>query len=218
MILAQLAVTTMLAVPNPACSIGTSFGRPTVEHTVLIASATGETEVIDVVATFPLAQPISQTVAHRFRVERTLPSDAPLAPGQTFLVIPWGYDGGCRREVFEEPWMPAGERGVFVLGPHRVHDSGERVVDLLGWHAPYPQGAFLRYMQPVPVPRERGEWLSVDELFDLVSALPPYPIGVAGADHHQHVIDAIVAGPVEWSARFPGTAILALARIVAGLR
>ncbi len=210
-ILAQLSAIAIAASPG-VCSIGTSFGPPPETTTVVVAVATGEFEVVSTEFVEGLAPPAPrETIAHRFRVARAYGPDSGVEVGETFLVVPWGYNAGCEREVFEDPWVPPGDRGLFRLEAGRVAESGEPLFDQLGWHAPYPHGAFLDGYQPVPVP-DRAEWLSADELFDLMRRLPRMDRRDPG--YGEAIGAAFNQLPAEWSRRFPGSAILRIAELI----
>lgn len=206
MILAQIALATILAAPAE-CTRANIFGRPDASVDVVVATALGEIEVVAVDPDPILAFPVERTVAHRFLVDRVLAPNDRIAEGDQLLIIPWGYDDACRRTVLTEEWMPAGSRGLFQFSGGRASSGGERLIDLYARHQPYPQGAFLRYMQMVEVPEDTGEWLSADEYFDLLEAVPaPDPDDPSGRRLRQ-TLEILEAGPAVWTTRFPGTQI-----------
>lgn len=114
--------------------------------------------------------------AQRFVVIRAdLPDSnaGTLAPGDTFHVVPWGYEADC-------DWIPwpgsvvwtTDSPVVFRLGAPRIGTttSAPLVFDELGWHAPYPSGRFLRSRLQGVTGRE--DWLPATAYFDFVASLP----------------------------------------------
>jgi hypothetical protein len=69
-------------------------------------------------------------------------------------------------------WVTPGDTVAFLLTPTRdPGPSGSTpVYDLLGWHQPYPVGEFIPYWRRTP--QEDQDWLSVEEFFHLLQALP----------------------------------------------
>jgi len=90
-----------------------------------------------------------------------------------FVAVPWTVGCGCAEEGWDEPvWVTPGETVVFLLTKtrRRAPWTGPPVFDVLGWHQPYPVGAFIPFWRRTR--EEPGRWLSVPEFYELLKALP----------------------------------------------
>ncbi len=90
-----------------------------------------------------------------------------------FVAVPWTVGCGCAEEGWDEPvWVPPGDTVTFLLSRtrKRVPWDGPPVFDVLGWHQPYPVGEFIPFWRWTR--KEPEDWLTVQEFFDLLQALP----------------------------------------------
>jgi hypothetical protein len=206
------------------CSIGTNLIRSTAETPVIIAVATGETTIVPLPpppdglhGLLALPDSVRQVVAHRFRVVEMTGAGPRLSAGETFLAVPWGYDAACDLTLWiDDGWVPAGAEAVFLGAAWREEARGERILDTLGYHGPYPYGWALRFEGTPPPPEDRAEWLSAREYFELVNTLPTRPASESRAargaaiERHMATLDERVRTV------FPGSEILRRVREAAG--
>lgn len=93
--------------------------------------------------------------------------------GGLFVAVPWTLGCGCAEVGWNQlTWVAPGDTVAFLLTPTRdPGPSGSMpVYDVLGWHQPYPVGDFIKYW---PRSAQAGsEWLSVEEFYQLLQALP----------------------------------------------
>ena len=97
-------------------------------------------------------------------------------PAGRFVGVPWTVGCGCADEGWDQPdWVPPGDTVIFILTEtrRRVPWNGPPVFDVLGWHQPYPVGEFIPYWRWYR--EEPEEWLTVQEFFGLLQALPEEP-------------------------------------------
>ncbi len=90
-----------------------------------------------------------------------------------FVAVPWTVGCGCAEEGWDEPgWVTPGDTVVFLLNKtrRRVPWTGPPVFDVLGWHQPYPVGAFIPFWRRTR--EEPGSWLSAPEFYELLTVLP----------------------------------------------
>jgi hypothetical protein len=131
-----------------------------------------------------------------------------LAAGDSIIAVPWQYDEVCDFEVWgEREWVPEGADAVFTISDFREHE-GVLVSDQLGWHSPYPQGAFLEYEARQARPVDRSEWLTPREYYDMVLALPALDSTSSRAERAREIERVIENGNPQWRARFPGNELL----------
>ena len=123
-----------------------------------------------------LLRPVG-TWAQRFVVKSiALPEAAmwPLAVGDTFAVTPWAYVADCSTIPWQSSavWVQGESEVVFRISSPRSRAASPAypAFDVLGWHAPYPAGAFLRTGRPGDATRDG--WMPASIYFDFVSALP----------------------------------------------
>ena len=184
------------------CSIGASFGTITPSTYLILARPLADSAFapMDDSTWARLERPgpsrPAGTWAQRFAVTRVaLPEGAawPLAVGDTFLVTPWAYVADCSRIPWTSSsvWVRGEPEVVFRISSPRSPVAAAPVAafDVLGWHAPYPSGAFLRTGKPGDA--TRAGWLPASAYFDFVSALPRVPLGEAGRRQPPEVRSAI---------------------------
>lgn len=161
-------------------------------------------------------------VAHEFVVREFLPIvgrnlSTPIdrrdfAASDTFLAVPWAHDEACNWVAWREAaWVPSGAEAVFRVSRTRF-SYGRQVVDLLGWYGPYPYGDSLRVKAGVPVPGDRGDWLSPSEFMSLQWQLPNLAPERTRSEQLRDIEDRFRRGPTDWLERFPGPEILRRAR------
>jgi len=200
---------------GPVCDIVTTFGSPpTADRAVTLAVATGERVAVPVpeYAKRALPDSITEVIAYRFVVLESVGGPR-LVSGDSFLVVPWGYDEACRPMLWEGgEWVPSGAESVFRHGEPGRESGGQGVFDVSGWHSPYPYGAFLKYGGTPSPPEDRTEWLSARDYFGLLSVLPPPDPLVSRLERLRRIESAYRAGPPHWAVTFPGDQILRSAR------
>ena len=183
-----------LAAPTPArespdaarrCSISTSLGPVRASQPVMLVEPLAdsaraflhELDWNEFGYVFErVAAPADSTWGRVFRVIAVSQGTdrVSVQPGDEIVAVPWEYDASCVRTLWTEPLLAwAGpERQVFLHGRARGHAGGDRpVIDVMGWHDPYPSADFLSGSNRPP----RDEWLSADVYFDLLAALPRSP-------------------------------------------
>jgi hypothetical protein len=107
-----------------------------------------------------------QAWGQRFEV---VEADSAVHPGQSLVVVPWGYGPNCGPLLWSESfvWVDPGAEVVFFLP---LLDDGVEGFDVLGWHYPYPTCVLIEHEAPgIP---ERDEWMTASEYYDLARALP----------------------------------------------
>lgn len=198
----QITVALAAATSLPECSITLPFESPSEDRAVVLARASGQTEVVPATPDPLYGGTLGPPVAHRFEVVQAAGGSGLVEAGDTFLAVPWGYGDACERLEFEGEWVPEGEIGLFyVVDGTRV--GQELVIHVPGGHLPYPQGAMFRYyMMDQP---DRSEWLTASDLFSLLNALPAdIPDQTRSAEWRALVEAAFRQGPERWTDRFPG--------------
>ena len=208
------------ASPVPRCSLEWTPRAPGPDFGVILAVATGMPVEVPVPEdpTYKRSLPtqVRSVTAYRFRVMSVAGGRSGLEAGDSFLAVPWGYDTGCAPQVWDgSTWVPTGAEGVFEFETTRAGPSGERILDVLGWHAPYPQGELLRFAVPTGTPGNPRTG-SVRQYSSLLDRMPK----AAGSDTAQPTLamleHVLANGDPAWTTRFPGTLIIDLARRAAG--
>lgn len=101
---------------------------------------------------------------------------------------------------------------MFRFSSSRPAPTGEFVIDVTGWMAPYPQGELLKYPGAVDPPSDRSEWLSAREYYSLLLALPDERRIETGSAYFEAVRAVLDHGDHVWSRTYPGTEVLLQAR------
>ena len=194
------------------CSYGVSFVGPSATRAVLLVQATGRTSFVPVpqepLFTAAIPDSVREVPGFQFRVIAVQGGTTRLNAGDFLIAVPWQYDEACNFEEWgSEEWVPPGAEAVFTISEFREH-GGVVVSDRLGWHSPYPYGEFLKYEARSSDRRERGEWLSAREYYDMVLALPPEDTTMSSAERALDTVRVIENGNPRWRARFPGNELL----------
>jgi hypothetical protein len=207
------------AISQPRCSMGVSFHGPTEERAIVLAVATSESVQVPLpdraLLSIRTPEALHVVPAYRFRVAEVAGGGERHRSMRTLLAAPWKYDSAC--DLL--PWGPAqwvapGEEAVFTLAERRTDVAGEPVYDVLGWHAPYPQGEFLKYESDEARMDDREAWLGARDLFALLRALPD-DAGESAAERLVRMERVFAEGDPRWRDSFPGTEILRRARAAA---
>ena len=135
------------AIIQAECSSGVTFEGPAKGESIVVARATGKVvKVPPPTELFYRRVAGSEAPAYEFvvleatRPDLTMEAWGLLAPMDTILAVPWAYDAACDPLVWtESEWVPPDSFVVFRADKARVHE-GRRVIDVAGWHAPYPYG------------------------------------------------------------------------------
>ncbi len=136
----------------------------------------------------------------RFEVLRVSDRGSGLAVtvGDAVTVVPWGYRGDCAAIPWDTSaaWVPVGSE-VLLHGvtSEFTASSLPLEVHVLGWHQPYPTGAFLKY--DVPRVQRQKPWLSSAQLFELMTELP------AASDHESRRRPEVLRALEEWKRQNP---------------
>ncbi len=199
------------------CSIRAEFVGPTPERAIILAVALSQNAEVTghttLAGTFGSPDTIVRATGYRFRVLDIAGGDTGLRPGSTFLVVPWKYDPSCAPTPWgSDRWVPVGTEVVFTLSQGRPIARKEVVFDVRGWHAPYPNGEFLKYSARSSSPSDRSEWLTASEYFNLVSALPRLVSFPSTGTWRSEVERLFREGNPKWAVTFPGSEILQNAR------
>ena len=216
--LLQVAVVLSSVLPSQCSSESGSLG-PAAGESIVLAVATGRVESVPV----PWDQLLigaadSSVVAHEFVVRMASRPDpmrdawGTLAPADTFLAVPWAYDTTCNRDVWEESgWVPSGAAVVFRVDVARKHER-RRVIDVLGWHDPYPFGRLLGRGDSLNAPTHIDEWLPASVVFQILSNAPRPDSSDTRAEQLKRLEDVYRSGPMAMLERFPGPEILRIVR------
>jgi hypothetical protein len=146
--------------------------------------------------------PAGATWAAVFRVldaDRGGEKSPRVSAGDEIVVVPWAYDAGCDYQIWNEGMDWAWSRPqVFQLTTgRRLERDGRATFDVLGWHTPYPAGAFIDHRTRHPAPRDT--WLPAGAYFDLISSMPrsasPYAPEAGDRPETESVLDALT----DWS-------------------
>lgn len=203
----------LIASPHEMCFIGVGHLRAA-DETLVLAAWTGEITRVAVPESRRRDGTIPETVREvRAFVFRVIESAGPqrFEANTAILLVPWAYDTSCASVAWtSDEWVPRDRAGVFRFRTMRRHQTGAPIVDLAGWHAPYPFGAFLGPYPPIDLNRRAVEWLTSQEYFELVRAIPL-------RDHRDtqwtRTVERIFAeGNPRWAVTFPGSQILRMAR------
>jgi hypothetical protein len=114
--------------------------------------------------------------AQKFVVLRAAPpggTSPTLAPGDTVQVVPWGYVADCSMVPWQgsATWVTDSVVVFRLTTPRTDLPTGTPLTfDELGWHAPYPSGAFLQFR--LRGDTVRSNWVPPSAYFDFVASLP----------------------------------------------
>ena len=207
---------TPLVMPS-TCSIGSLIGARPTNRMLVVARALPDTVLVPTdTADFLERDRPSETqlrvqvpVAQRFEAIRVFGDGLPIVPNSTFAVIPWGYAADCSYQAWEgsSRWVPPGDEVLFSLAPTRRTESQEPIVDVLGWHSPYPTGEFWKYEDRGQEIGPRAGWLTADEYFELILELPTTDSAL-GRREKREAVERAFGKSVRWQSTFPGSAIL----------
>lgn len=94
-----------------------------------------------------------------------------IRPGEEFVAVPWVYDAACHPEPWDSStvWVGSTEQVFYVSRTRRTRTSRGPVIDVLGWHSPYPSGLFLKYETQEP----RADWLPATAFFEFLRGFHP---------------------------------------------
>ncbi|MEQ9569460.1 MAG: hypothetical protein RLN75_04665 [Longimicrobiales bacterium] len=92
-------------------------------------------------------------------------------PGEEFVAVPWVYDAACHPEPWDSSavWVGAAEQVFYMRRTRRIRTLRGPVVDVLGWHSPYPRALFLKYETEEP----RADWLPATTYFEFLRGFRP---------------------------------------------
>ncbi len=240
--LLQVAVVLSSVLPAQCSSEAGSLG-PAAGESIVLAVATGRVESVPVPVDqllmdalsearrsarlgsgADLRRPVSiatdvRVVAHEFVVRRASSPNpmrqawGTLAPADTFLAVPWAYDTTCNRHAWEESrWVPSGAAVVFRVDLARKYER-RRVIDVLGWHDPYPFGRLLGRGDALNTPADIDEWLPASQVFRILSEAPRPDSPDTRGEQLQRLESVYRSGPMAMLERFPGPEILRLVRV-----
>ena len=216
--LLQLAVV-MSAMIQAECSFGISFKGPAAGESIVVARATGKgvslqppTDLLYRRVAGSEAPAYEFVVLEATRPDPMLEAWGLLAPRDTILAVPWAYDAACDPLVWtESEWVPPDSFVVFRADKARVHE-GRRVIDVAGWHAPYPYGRLLRN-EATPSPRgDVGEWLDPWEFWGILFHAPRPDSPLPRHEQLMRLENHYKGGPTYLLWKFPGPEILRRAR------
>jgi hypothetical protein len=203
--------------PDSVCSLGTNLKRQSVDQIAVLAVFTGEILQVPVpdepLYRETLPSSLATVAAYRFTVKRATSSLSESSEASSFLVVPWDYDEACDPLVWSQPdWIPVGREVVFMGSPNRGTTGGEPILDLSGWHSPYPYAETLRIQEAKDVRSPREEWLPPDAYFKMLAALPAAPSGLSQPEALKVIESVFANGDPRWRSSFPGREILRRAR------
>ena len=216
--LLQVAVVLSSVLPAQCSAEASSLG-PSAGESIVFAVATGRVESVPVPRDqLSIGTAELRVVAHEFvvrmasRPDPTRDAWGALAPADTFLAVPWAYDTTCSRDVWEESgWVPSGAAVVFRVDVARKHET-RRVIDVLGWHDPYPFGKLLGAGDSLSAPGDIDDWLPAFEVFQILSNAPRPDSPDTRAQQLKRLEDVYRSGPAALLERFPGPQILGIVR------
>ena len=148
--------------------------------------------------------------AQRFTAIEVHGDGLPITSGSTFAAVPWAYGPDCSYIAWEgsTQWVPAGDEVLFRLIRTRRIDGQEPVVDVLGWHSPYPTGELWKYESRGEPVGNKDQWLTAREYYELILQLPTSE-GVGGERRTLlREIERVFSQSDRWKTRFPGSTIL----------
>jgi hypothetical protein len=194
--------------------------------TVLLGRLTGETAPAPPsdVDTSPLPghqAAFGVHLAFRIRVARlggahqdTLAAVLAATRDSTVWVVPWGRDPTCYPVPWRSSrdWAPIDSLGTsqLRLRPPSAWHGGRPTFDAFGAdRAAYPHGIYFRTGYPDVADITRGEGLSAEEYFDLLTALPPVPPSAPRSDPLPRQLQEWADAHPALAAKLPASRILA---------
>ena len=135
-----------------------------------------------------------------------------IEPGGEFVAVPWQYNSDCSPAPWtgSARWVEPGAEALFQVSPTRVWSTSVPMVDVHGWHVPYPTGEFWKYEGGgANKPLDRTQWLSAREYFELLRALPDDPWSNADRASVLAAVENAFARSGRLATTFPGNEVLA---------
>lgn len=122
-----------------------------------------------------------------------------VSAGDEIVVVPWEYDAGCDYQLWTEglDWARPGPQIFQFTRSRRLRVEGRATFDVLGWHTPYPAGAFIDGRTRPAAPRDT--WLPAEAYFDLLSHLPRSASPSSGERGEGSDADSVLDALADWS-------------------